>query len=289
MDTLTELREIVETFDATLPHASNLKTKINLANASTKKNLAAFEILVPVYKDLNQLLCSKKYSRDLWLTETLKATDDYMTLLTTESVRVFSHQSDFRSTVIPELLKVMFRKEIHYVGASGFTAETQKDLIIECVFSCKNNGSFISKAKRVDVALGLSSSFHVNKKKLQGFLVPIIAVEVKTNLDKNMISGIEHSVERLKHTFPECIYFVVTEFADFAIESQNYATTAIDEIFVLRKQKRSNYRKVNNALPLDVDLLKEIRNKTYERLINASVDVSALSKRMTSGKLIGKP
>ncbi|MBK8956825.1 MAG: hypothetical protein IPM34_14925 [Saprospiraceae bacterium] len=75
--------------------------------------------------------------------------------------------------------------------------------------------------------------------------------------------------------------------ADFAYEKQNYAASAIDEIVITRKTKRSEVRRDSTKLnPIDANLmfnhLKEVLH-FLETAIEAPV---LLSKRLKKGKLI---
>ena len=90
-----------------------------------------------------------------------------------------------------------------------------------------------------------------------------------------MIAGIETSVSDLKKTFPLCRYFVITEFPDFDIENQNYANTEIDEIYMLRKQIRGEYRKSGIAKPISIEVIRALIDEASLaiRLINQKVPV----------------
>jgi hypothetical protein len=147
------------------------------------------------------------------------------------------------------------------------------------------------KNKRVDAYLALPFPVNFDKSKTHAFdfSIPLIAVEVKTNLDKNMISGIMHSAEKLKATFPKCRYYVLSEFSDFNTKDQNYANSDIDEIYILRKQKRSEYRASKKANDIALDLILDFINSVNDCVIDFTDQDTSVGKRLTSGYLIGKP
>ena len=119
--------------------------------------------------------------------------------------------------------------------------------------------------------------------------IPLIAIECKTNLDKNMISGIEHSVTELKKTFPECRYFVVTEVSDFDVKKSNYASSGIDEMYILRQQKRGPIRNDPTLRkPINQLLVQEIAEILIHNIDAMNADIAGLDTRMQTGKLIGR-
>jgi hypothetical protein len=119
------------------------------------------------------------------------------------------------------------------------------------------------------------------------FIIPLIAMEMKTNLDKNMMSGIEHSVAALKNTFPNSLYYVITEYSDLAIDKLNYASSGINEIYILRKQKRAEIRRdIENRHLIDVNLVIEIANNCIQQIQKTHRIAPSTDIRMTTGKLI---
>ena len=92
----------------------------------------------------------------------------------------------------------------------------------------------ITNTKRLCVAVVKNNVIKFNDKEYN-LSIPLLAIECKTNLDKNMLSGIEFSVSEMKKTFPQCNYFVVTELSDFAVDKLNYASSGINEMYILRK------------------------------------------------------
>ena len=102
-----------------------------------------------------------------------------------------------------------------------------------------------------------------------------------------MLAGIENSVAALKRTFPNCLYFVVTEFADLATDKLNYASTDIDEIYVIRNQKRASVRgNKNSKNTINKTLVMEMVSKTASLLKSFSEEQQTIEQRMTLGKLI---
>jgi hypothetical protein len=286
-----ELKELVEKLsklDSKLPHCSNLKKKATDELKKPSKNIALTKEIVSLYlnyiseiQKLNKTSDAKK-----WIATALKHFEKYYSEIKSAKFKIFSHQSDFLSSLLPEFLYLLYNKFV-IAKFKGFVIETQKDLVIDLSFLPYSTSAVNFKSKRVDVAILKPCLFAVNKQKLNDFHIAMIAVEVKTNLDKNMISGVEYSVQRLKRTFPLCKYYLISELADFAYNKQNYAASAIDEILITRKQKRSEVRQDASKLKaIDADLIHNHLTEVLAYLDDAVKEPTILNKRLKKGKLI---
>ena len=277
--------ELLSGLSGSFPHGSNIHTKI-VRNLTDKQKLA-FQIIEPKYSSIVAHSRQDVDDLTLWIDEHCGMVNDYIELINQPQCGVFSHQSDFKSSVIPEFICNLFSQVVKVDGFK-LIVEAQKDVIIDFVFSHQNQGSIFPKNKRVDSAVLLPSSLVFNNGAIERFSIPVICVEVKTNLDKNMITGIEHSVEKLKSTFPLCKYFVISEYSDFAIDSQNYAGTYIDEIYILRKQKRSDFRRNGVANHIDSQLIKEFASIVVNTASSIQRNTYTVQQNYTSGTLIGR-
>lgn len=101
-----------------------------------------------------------------------------------------------------------------------------------------------------------------------------------------MLAGIEASVETLKRTFPRALYYAIGEYSDFEIEAQNYASTGIDEILIVRNQKRSSVRRNPAARnPISEQLIASFLDEVKMHIESAIVAPSDLAARMVEGRL----
>jgi hypothetical protein len=271
------------------PHGSNILTKSS--GKVKQSHIVPLESILEKY--INLLEIFRKYESEIIEIETkladiLIAADDYYDFIKQKEVNVFSHQSDFTSSFLPELICVLLRKLIKKIQTDPpvLYLTAQKDIVTEFNFDVAGGGRLIEKRKRMDISVLCNAVFTFNGKHID-FGIPILCAEIKTNIDKNMLSGIEASVGNLKRTFPRCKYYTIGEFSDFEIEAQNYATTAIDEILLVRHQKRSQVRKTPSARnPLSLELLNSFLNEVSEQfssVLNAELN---LAIRMASGRLI---
>ncbi len=267
----------------TYPHASNLVTQISNADSSRKKE--CLEYLAEPYCDFIAKSSESGGTSNEWLEEYTNLLNRYLATIRSDYCRLFKHQSDFISSVIPEYVCCIFKK-LSQEYSTQLQVGSQKNLMVEMVFSPHNGGIFLPKYKKVDAAIILKTDLTVSGKPIDDFGIPLIAVEIKTNLDKNMISGIQHSVDSLKRTFPESLCYVLAEFSDFNLAGLNYANTTIDEIFILRQQKRSEYRASKKAKDISYNIMQEFVDHIKAKLGISLDQQHSLKDRMIKGKLI---
>lgn len=275
----------LDSIDSTLPHASNLKAKCK--NALRSGNAIEQNFLcesIEKYLEIRSKILEGHINTKEWINTVVSSMEEYASILKSKG-KIFSHQSDFLSSILPEALHSIISRVMSET-APEYKVASQGQIIIECAFLPNQFNPIHLKRKRVDVAVLLPTSMIINEKKLEDFCIPVAALEVKTNLDKNMIAGIEHSAESFKKTFPLCRYFVVSEYADFAVETQNYASSFIDEIFILRKAKRAVGRKGGILPTVDAELIHELIKDVRFHVQRNQLERTALKLRMTRGRLI---
>ncbi|MDB5052314.1 MAG: Restriction endonuclease [Bacilli bacterium] len=280
---------IQTTYDASiisLPHANNLLHKLKRSDSVNENKLNAFEIIIPQYIQFPNTFINPEEPLSQRFASLVENLNNYLTTLKLPECDIFPHQADFASSVIPEMFNIIFKHLILAIQLP-FEVSSQRDVVVDCMFDTFDDGRMLLKKKSIDVAILLPCELQFNGNIRNDFFVPLVALEIKTNMDKNMISGIEHSVETLKRTFPKCLYIAVAELADFAIEQQNYSTTYIDEIYILRKQKRSNVRSgAQERNLINMELVSDLATRVDYHLRNSSGEVPSLHERMNLGSLI---
>lgn len=268
---------------AALPHCSNLLHQLEKRNAP---DLELYNQLFPLYLKTRSVEQTTELSE--YIVTLTAAVNEYMDFYWPPANNPFSHQSDFTSSIVPEMLCSLFGTIIKQYNETDLEVSAEKDLTIECTFDISDGGVIKFKNKRVDVTVVKPCNLVFNG---QGTILPIplIAIECKTNLDKNMLSGIEQSVSDLKKTFPDCFYYVVSELSDFDVKKSNYASSGIDEIYILRKQKRAVIRSNPDLRnPIHTNLLKELAQILMGGIHQMGVSSLDLNTRMQNGKLIGR-
>ena len=266
-----------------LPHCSNLLYQLNKKQID---KLLFFEKCYKCYFDIREAPFDDGDIK-CYVERITNATNAYLDIFWPPENNPFSHQADFTSSVIPEMLCVIFSRVIARSGVA-LEVSAQKDLAIECIFTISSGGSVRFKNKRVDVSVAMQCEMIFNGMSAE-LPIPLLAIECKTNLDKNMISGIEHSASELKKSFPDCRYFVVSELSDFDVRKTNYASSGIDEIYILRNQKRAIVRR-NPLLrnQINAELVFEIVKLLSESIESMNTGALNLEAKMQKGKLIGR-
>lgn len=193
----------------------------------------------------------------------------------------FNWRSDFASSILPEFI---YRTLGIALTAGDFPPLfSTRDSIVEVSLSGAIGGGWDVRRKNQDLCIGLRREKIVRQDGEETFLVPLIALEVKTNIDINKLNGLDYSAERLKRTFPASKYLLITETIDFSLD-QNYSSGSIDEIYTLRKQVRSQARREKK--PLEVDVFVELQADIVDIIKRASFTMGHVYDRLNVGKLI---
>lgn len=195
--------------------------------------------------------------------------------------RMFNWRSDFAGSVIPEFL---YRGAAYVLASAGIPALfSTKGSVVELTLSSEPKVGWEIRRKNQDLAIGLVKQTVIAREAKEEFVVPVVVCEVKTNTDINKLSGLTFSAERLKRTFPNAIYFLATETIDFS-PSQDYASGLIDEIYVLRKQVRSQARKTLGPLCHEVFAL--FFADIAALMGRAGLDKGHVYSRLSDGRLL---
>lgn len=193
----------------------------------------------------------------------------------------FNWRSDFASSILPEFLYRILGISLIGVGISPLFST--RNSIVEVSLSGGAEGGWDVRKKNQDLCIGLRNERIVRGGVEESFMVPLIAIEVKTNIDINKLNGLDFSAERLKRTFPAARYFLVTETIDFSLKA-NYASGSIDEIYALRKQVRTQARKSKATLKHDV--FEHLQKDVVRLMKKANETMGHVYDRLENGKLI---
>ncbi|MGO5018232.1 Bpu10I family restriction endonuclease [Segatella copri] len=286
MKQFDELISMIEEFNMKLnyseapPHSSNLLHQLKKREVNT---LPFFNELCQYYFSFRDAASNYNLDIESYITNLVNMTNNYMDFFLQKNP--FSHQADFTSSIIPEMFFLLMYRVVKEANLD-LHVSAQAGVPIECMFDLHENGRLMYKTKRLDMLVCKKTNIILDEKSYD-FVIPLIAMEMKTNLDKNMMSGIENSVTALKKTFPNCLYFVVTEFSDMALDKLNYASSDVDEIYIIRKQKRASVRsKKARRNEIDARLILELATLCHKQIISINDTMDSIDKRMKTGKLI---
>lgn len=251
-------------------HGKNIKTK--LSTERNKVNIKLLKEIIPRYEKWREL--NKKIigisREDIY--RRVELLNNYKNFIDQDKFRKergrkygFTFQSKLHSTVIEEFLYYLF-KDIPILKNKAIALGPTK-AYVDMSFSPRSlehwkvNPGVDIKVKDQDFAIGkeifcIFSSTKERKNKVEKtLLVPIIAIECKTYLDKTMLDGASYAAERLKRGNPYALYVVLTETNALDI-NVNPKHTQIDEIFILRKQKANE----RISKPIDKQIIWELFN-----------------------------
>ncbi len=182
---------------------------------------------------------------------------------------VFSAQSKYESTILEEfmfyLLKEMLSDDkIKYGSVNAYC---------NLYFSPKNLTSFLEnpsiRINTKDQDFSIYRHLVIKSEEKEYTVdIPIIAIECKTYLDKTMLEGSISTAEKVKMGNPHTKFYIVTETyeVDFNVD---IAFSRIDQIFVLRKQKRRGST-INDIYS---DVILKLYNEVKNHLTSDWVDI----------------
>lgn len=160
----------------------------------------------------------------------------------------FTSQSKFESTILEEFIFYILKDFIINEKINCGSVNAYCNLY----FSPQNLKSFIDnpsiKIHTKDQDFSIYRSININAEEMNFSLqIPIIAIECKTYIDKTMLEGSIATAEKVKTGNPHAKFFIVTETyeIDYGVD---ISFSRIDQIFVLRKQKRRN-KSLNPIFP----------------------------------------
>jgi len=286
MEYLNEKRDLLKLASKSTPHCSNLLEKTKIENLSGEKKSFLFLAVKTNIKYLKEFILSS--DSELSYIKYIKNIDSYMNFLRRENRNFFSHQSDMISSVLPEMFCQIFEKKKKALGLKEINVSGQEDLKIDFQIKSSSDEPLSFKSKRVDVCIYKKAEMTFNGKKHK-IIIPLISIENKVNLDKNMLYGIINTSSSIKNIFPGSKYYVYTEFSDLTLDKHNYGYSDIDEVFTLRKQNRGSFRKTKNANPIDYSLITDALTIFENMFSSNSNNFLSIEERMQKfGKLIIK-
>ena len=98
------------------------------------------------------------------------------------------------------------------------------------------------------------------KVKNSKIIVPVIAIECKTYLERNMLDSCAGTATRIKKATPYCLYIVASEY--LKLKDSHPELTDIDEVYVLCRESNADrltkQKNGQNITPINEDLILDI-------------------------------
>ena len=283
-----EIKWFKESLKKVHVHGKNILAKLNnYRRLKDEQKEELKKIVIPAYKEWNSINEELKgYSKDK-IKERVKALNAYK-----EKIKniAFSSQSKFHSSVIEEFLYYLFRDLTNELNSKN--QNTQKTKIVlggaraytNLYFAPQNLSSFLQKPNmKINVKDQDFAIYREIQIKADGeskiINVPVVSIECKTYIDKTMLEGSISTAEKIKNGNPYCLFLIVTEWYDVSYDVDP-AYSRIDQIYVLRKQKR----KANSENPIDYKVILDLFDFVKNHLER---EWSNIDKKLTKeGKII---
>ena len=198
--------------------------------------------------------------------------------------RIFRAQSKINSTVIEEFLYFLF-KDIPELSDDMILLGPAKTYL-DLSFAPRNLNDFIKnpgvyiKSKNQDFTISkeiFCTFSNIELKEEYKIIVPAVSIECKSYIPITMFDQAAYEAERLKEGNPYSLFIIIAE--QNALKSDvNLKHTKVDEIFILRKQKRSKIK-----APIYTDVVYDLFNYVHSYLLK---DWKNINKGLENGRLI---
>ncbi|MBS3176456.1 Bpu10I family restriction endonuclease [Candidatus Woesearchaeota archaeon] len=198
----------------------------------------------------------------------VKATNEYRksSIKILES-RKNSGQENLRSTILEEFFQHLFsdliKQKLPTLPNSLYSG-CATNSYVSLTFTPKSFTDIFAEpnpyihTKDQDFVLGCIIEITVNAKGSESHnrnevVIPIIAIECKTYLERNMLDSCAATARRLKGAMPYCLYIVASEYLKMEVAQPEL--TSIDEVFILCKASNGERLKrvTDNEPPHEID------------------------------------
>lgn len=166
-------------------------------------------------------------------------------------------------TIMEEFFYLFFQKYLYTIGVQNPNLFLGKEnSYVSLSFTPKSFAGIMEDVKPYihskdqDFVLGISVEIKVksgSNETTQKTILPVIAIECKTYLEKNMLDSCANTATRLKNAMPYCLYIVASEY--MKMDEASPELTDIDEVYILCKAKNAERlrRSSEHLPPLDID------------------------------------
>jgi len=203
-------------------------------------------------------------------------------------------QDKVASSIIEEFLFYVFKDmpQLKSVLEDGLIHAGQAHAYTDLSFVPKDftdfqnrPGVYINK-KNQDFAISkiVNCVFETNGvEEMAQIIVPAVAIECKTFIPSTMLGQSSYEAHRLKQGNPYALYIIVAE-QNALSEDVNLKNLDIDEIFILRKQKRNSKKnKLEDKNPIDFFVVRDMYNFVKKHLEKPWFNVQKATEK---GRLI---
>lgn len=277
-----------------LVHASNILGKLKKDKVAKNKIVAAQRLAIEYKKYLEKQLKIGGYSKED-IIQRVKLLNEYYSYYDNPEnglCRLFSSQGKLRSSILEEFFYFLFKD---YLNEIREKVNDMNDVLgigaaksyTNLYFSPKDLRGFVNdpsiklNVKDQDFAIFRNVFFGVdgNKQKVFKAKVPVVAIEVKTYIDKTMLEGAIATAEKLKMGNPFSLFIVAVETYNIDIEVDP-SYSQINQIYVLRKQRGAfNKIEFEDIKPIDYGVVYSLFSNAKNHIERPWSDVKSKLER----------
>ncbi|MBQ9660227.1 MAG: Bpu10I family restriction endonuclease [Bacteroidales bacterium] len=279
----------METIHPQLAHASNyLAKKVDRKTSSSQRR--ALETLAPTYqKYLYENLNLVGYSDEI-VRQRVALLNQYYDFISEKGLdNVFSAQGKFRPTILEEFLFLLLKDYVADLSEKFDEAKVMGSGAIKAYsnifFKSRDFPSFLKNpsiginVKDQDYAIFRTFDLTVNNQSHK-IAIPCVAAEAKTHIDKTMLDSIIATAAKMKEGNPYTWFIAVAEYYDVNLDVDP-AYSRIDQIYILRKQKRRDIKSGRN--PIDEKVVRILFSDIKKHLARPWSDIGS---RLASDGLV---
>lgn len=257
-------------------HGKNLCDYTNRLHGERRE---VFDMLVQKYECFRNRIASVDVLDDSGIREQVAALNEYRRI----AVPVFdsldnSGQAALGYTLMEEFFYLLFQKKVEAMNIVHDNLFVGKgNSYVSLSFTPSSFSNLFNKpnayihTKDQDFVLGANVDIKVTADGEEGTtstVIPAVAIECKTYLERNMLDACAATASRLKTAMPYCIYIVAAEYMKMSDASPEL--TDIDEVYILCRAKNAERekRKKDNLPPLNIDpdLIIDLYNRVSRHL-----------------------
>ena len=231
-----------------LVHASKIRANIKKKTPNQTQQKFLPQICEQYKLYIEEQVSIKGWSKDDILKRVESLNAYYNFYHENEIDNLFSSQGKFRPSILEEFLFLLFKNYVEHLinkySAKGVLNSGGAKAYTNLFFRAKNFEEFVKSpqigvnVKNQDYSIYRKLSLSINNKNIT-IKIPVVAVEVKTYIDKTMLDSIIATAEKLKNGTPHSKFIAVTE--SYEVDKNvDPAYSRIDQIYVLRKSGKKD-------------------------------------------------
>ena len=233
------------------PNGSNIYSKINDASVSADpaKSHLIREIAAEYLEWRNASLAVDESNETEFVSRQVELFQHYRNLLDEERVDVFDSRGALQPSALEEFCYYLFRPLLSSVATE--LAVGHHEVYQGMYFSAQNFADFSKMptarfpvgnldfviGKRIQTRLA-TDGLHSDS----SIVIPAVAIECKTYLDRPRWIESDVLASRIKHGFPRCLYIVISEFLKLDLAKVDVLGSRVDHVYVFRRAQNVDRR-----------------------------------------------